>query len=307
MDRGKSSATIININECASDPCQNGGTCVDRVNGYTCSCLAGYVGVHCETDFDECSSDPCQNGGACVDSVNSYSCNCVSGYVGVHCETDTDECSSGPCQNGGACVDQVNGYGCNCVTGYQGVHCETPICTQDCQNDGTCTAPDTCTCSPCYTGAICESVLSGSPGPLGLEDGSVTDNQFTASSVYADLSPYKGRLNNARFWAASSGSLPCWLQVDFLTPVVITGIKTQGAGTVGQWIKTFQVKYGTDVNALKDYTLSNVVVTLNANTDQATVVENVINQVIARYFRVMILTFEWHPALRMEIIGYRCI
>ncbi|XP_072022551.1 lactadherin-like [Amphiura filiformis] len=126
------------------------------------------------------------------------------------------------------------------------------ICTQDCQNDGTCTAPDACTCSPCYTGAICESVLSGSPGPLGLEDGSVTNNQFTASSTYLDLSPYKGRLNDARFWAASSGSQPCWLQVDFLTSVVITGIKTQGAGTVGQWIKTFQLKFGTDVNALKD-------------------------------------------------------
>ncbi|XP_072017311.1 EGF-like repeat and discoidin I-like domain-containing protein 3 [Amphiura filiformis] len=145
----------------------------------------------------------------------------------------------------------------------------TAICTQDCQNDGTCKAPDICTCSPCYTGAICESVLSGTPGPLGLEDGSVTDNQFTASSTYAyeDLPPYKGRLNDARFWAASSASLPCWLQVDFLTPVVITGIKTQGAGTIGQWIKTFQVKFGTDVNALKYYTLSNITVTFTANTD----------------------------------------
>jgi len=27
------------INECASNPCQSGGTCNDLVNGYTCTCL----------------------------------------------------------------------------------------------------------------------------------------------------------------------------------------------------------------------------------------------------------------------------
>ena len=37
------------IDECASNPCQNGCLCTDEVNGYTCSTLAGYTGVHCET------------------------------------------------------------------------------------------------------------------------------------------------------------------------------------------------------------------------------------------------------------------
>ncbi|XP_072017664.1 uncharacterized protein [Amphiura filiformis] len=297
----------VDINECSSGHCQNGGTCMDNVNGYSCSCLAGYVGVHCEIDFDECSSDPCQNGGKCVEGVASYICHCLPGYVGVHC-TDIDECSSGACLNGGTCENLVNGFSCKCVIGYVDAHCETAICTKGCEIGGTCTAPDTCTCLPCYTGTMCESVVSGIPGPLGLEDGSVTDNQFTASSTWAfgDIAPYKGRLNYTGFWAAASRSLPCWLQVDFLSPVVITGIKTQGAPTVDQWIKTFQVKFGSDVNALKDYTLSNVTVTFNANTDRTTVVENAINQVIARYFRVMILTFQWHPAMRMEVIGYRC-
>ena len=37
------------IDECASDPCMNGATCVDRLNMYTCDCDAGYKGTHCET------------------------------------------------------------------------------------------------------------------------------------------------------------------------------------------------------------------------------------------------------------------
>ena len=37
------------IDECASEPCMNAATCVDRWNRYTCDCDAGYEGTHCET------------------------------------------------------------------------------------------------------------------------------------------------------------------------------------------------------------------------------------------------------------------
>ena len=38
-------------------------------------------------DIDECASSPCQNGGTCTDAVNSYTCACVDGYNGDDCET----------------------------------------------------------------------------------------------------------------------------------------------------------------------------------------------------------------------------
>ena len=40
---------FIDIDECASSPCQNGGSCTDQVNGYTCNCVDGYYGSDCET------------------------------------------------------------------------------------------------------------------------------------------------------------------------------------------------------------------------------------------------------------------
>ncbi|XP_066271748.1 uncharacterized protein [Branchiostoma lanceolatum] len=36
---------------------------------------------------DECSSQPCQNGGQCIDGDNRYECQCAPGYTGVNCET----------------------------------------------------------------------------------------------------------------------------------------------------------------------------------------------------------------------------
>merc|ERR1712226_611584 len=94
-------------------------------------------------DIDKCDSSPCQNGGSCTDEINGYTCNCADGYDGFHCENDVDECTTNPCQNGGTCVDLIgstlfagNGYVCNCVDHktklapyqYQGVNCKTGDC-----------------------------------------------------------------------------------------------------------------------------------------------------------------------------------
>lgn len=37
-------------------------------------------------DIDECESNPCQNGGACRNLENSFQCVCVTGFIGVFCE-----------------------------------------------------------------------------------------------------------------------------------------------------------------------------------------------------------------------------
>ncbi|XP_069125355.1 protein eyes shut-like [Argopecten irradians] len=36
---------------CLSNPCQNGGTCVDGLDRYSCLCLTGWSGINCERDI----------------------------------------------------------------------------------------------------------------------------------------------------------------------------------------------------------------------------------------------------------------
>ncbi len=43
-----SNGTFTRVDECASNPCQNGGACTDALNGYTCSCPITFGGIHCE-------------------------------------------------------------------------------------------------------------------------------------------------------------------------------------------------------------------------------------------------------------------
>ena len=44
---------VLDINDCESNPCENGGTCSDAVNGFTCECFPGYTDKNCQTGVSE--------------------------------------------------------------------------------------------------------------------------------------------------------------------------------------------------------------------------------------------------------------
>ncbi|XP_035801720.2 sushi, nidogen and EGF-like domain-containing protein 1 isoform X1 [Amphiprion ocellaris] len=167
----------IDVDECASSPCQNGGTCEDQINGFICQCPPGYTGIHCETDIDECKDRPCFNNASCVQGAGSFTCVCEPGYTGVLCETDIDECESQPCLNGGECIDQVNNFTCTCPATFTGTFCETELVAlqansteaenqtalcedEDCKKHQICEHTSSgiynCTCAPGFYGDKCE-------------------------------------------------------------------------------------------------------------------------------------------------------
>merc|ERR1712002_1253079 len=93
------------IDECASSPCQNGATCEDEVNKFTCQCEENWEGDLCEIEIvkevevvDPCESEPCKNDASCeADSEGGYKCTCTKGWEGQNCEDKIKMCDSTPC------------------------------------------------------------------------------------------------------------------------------------------------------------------------------------------------------------------
>ncbi|XP_063771838.1 sushi, nidogen and EGF-like domain-containing protein 1 isoform X8 [Pseudophryne corroboree] len=176
------------IDECESQPCQNGAVCKDRVSHFLCDCQEGYSGKHCELEINECFSEPCKNGGTCQNFPGGFLCTCPEGFVGAHCETELDGCDSSPCQNGGICENLAGSYLCVCPRGFYGYHCQTvsDLCLLNpCGSHGVCVSSAegavSCTCRTGYTGITCERDLLP---PLSLSLGAVGE-----SSVWVFWTP----------------------------------------------------------------------------------------------------------------------
>lgn len=132
------------IDPCLTQPCNNGGTCVNRKDSFQCICARGFSGVLCENG-PECNNCPkgteciagqccesdfsgkqckqvegevcnCLNGGTC--NGNTSVCICPEGFDGAICKNDIDECIQNPniCVHG-ICVNQPGTFKCYCEPG----------------------------------------------------------------------------------------------------------------------------------------------------------------------------------------------
>ncbi|XP_076211338.1 protein crumbs homolog 2 isoform X6 [Aptenodytes patagonicus] len=126
---------FTNIDECGSQPCQNGGLCVDLINGFLCHCLPGYSGVECAVNINECEEGPCKNGAVCEDGIADYTCHCAPSQDGIiwggkNCSVKLTGCQTHDCQNGALCIPtyqaESHGHLCQCQPGFYDATCSTP-------------------------------------------------------------------------------------------------------------------------------------------------------------------------------------
>ncbi|XP_071478488.1 uncharacterized protein [Diadema antillarum] len=183
---------------CASQPCQNGGSCTAYASAFLCRCTTDFTGLRCEIPVvnapsaTACDDNPCAHG-ACVSSASDrFTCMCPAQWRGTACEVDVDECSewSGDlCGNGTVCINEDGGY-----------RCEDPCASPNpCENGGTCSITHsdpyyTCECGPNHEGDNCDILVET---PCVKEPcqhgGTCTNDQEAALGFRCDCGPdYQG-------------------------------------------------------------------------------------------------------------------
>ncbi|KAI8512863.1 hypothetical protein Bbelb_095020 [Branchiostoma belcheri] len=93
-------ADFPDIDECASSPCQNGGTCLHGLNSYHCHCPIGYGGDNCQTDLDLCAQVVCPFNWQCQDEGSNFVC-----LAGTRL-AEPFSCSSASCPDGMYCREE---------------------------------------------------------------------------------------------------------------------------------------------------------------------------------------------------------
>ncbi|KAJ1524333.1 hypothetical protein ONE63_010839 [Megalurothrips usitatus] len=75
------------LEPCARNTCLNGALCLLEDGEDVCYCVPDYHGDRCQLQYDECRRGPgCRNGGTCIDGVDEFSCSCPPGLSGFQCE-----------------------------------------------------------------------------------------------------------------------------------------------------------------------------------------------------------------------------
>ncbi|KAK3927354.1 Protein eyes shut, partial [Frankliniella fusca] len=75
------------LEPCAKNSCLNGALCLLEDGEDVCYCVPDFHGDRCHLQYDECRRGPgCRNGGTCIDGVDDFSCSCPPGLSGSTCE-----------------------------------------------------------------------------------------------------------------------------------------------------------------------------------------------------------------------------
>ncbi|XP_032876421.1 fibulin-7 [Amblyraja radiata] len=133
-----STANCTEVNECTSNPCQNGGTCVDAVNRYACICPNNWTGSHCGhpvptagagVDLSEFGDTSFSRKPRCAKVEGAQHCSCDAGFhmsgtsENSLCQ-DVDECEvfqlegvTRLCMH--TCINVPGSYRCTCPPTYR--------------------------------------------------------------------------------------------------------------------------------------------------------------------------------------------
>ncbi|XP_078574850.1 uncharacterized protein LOC144861039 [Branchiostoma floridae x Branchiostoma japonicum] len=258
---------------CQINICYNSGECSTCFNdSYSvCSCLAGYTGDICNMDVDECASTPCQNGGTCINGVNSYHCHCTVGYGGEICQTDLDLCAQIACPFNWQCQDEgnhyiclagntrmVEPYACSSASCPDGMYCRE----EDIDLCALVTCPFDWTCQNLGTHTTCLAGRTRLVEPYSCSSASCPDGQEYLTTV-DNWDFFKvqvsGQMTNANVKAtceAAGMRYPCYMSGNYCQPLDDTFVYFPGGWGYGD--SAWGVDYDTNAYSLHGADYSNM-------------------------------------------------
>ncbi|XP_071486087.1 lactadherin-like [Diadema antillarum] len=297
---------------CLSDPCLHHSQCTETDDGFNCTCLDGWQGTRCEK-------------AAFIETVRILGGNRNEGRIVFAPRYSPDKfrlvrqnewtvnASRLVCQYLGfqGVYGTVNGnfYGESSQDVYAKVgvvSCPTNAanitdCWMDEETDDGVDATIGIVC--------CSESPSMSPGsPLGLENGAIPDSSITASSCHRDgLCTQHARLNGPTSWSTSVLNTSQWLQVQFRSNFLLSGIITQGRASYDQYVTSYKLSYSLDSMVWTEYKdpFTGSVKVYPANYDTDSHVTSLLPKPVrARYVRFHPITFRNYASMRVEVLGH---
>ncbi|XP_068009825.1 LOW QUALITY PROTEIN: protein eyes shut homolog [Melanerpes formicivorus] len=185
----------MQIGNCGSSSCANGGTCADYEGHFKCICPPGSGGERCQLALHACllcnsscapgaacvhpaqgfnysclapcpaDTEVCANGGSCFyeEEKQRAHCVCAPGWTGQGCLENINDCEENQCQHGATCEDETNQYSDDLDEGIESVISKYADDNKLGEDVGeTCSVQVAeCLDRPCWNGGVCEEDLSG--------------------------------------------------------------------------------------------------------------------------------------------------
>ena len=131
------------------------------------------------------------------------------------------------------------------------------------------------------------SLIGACGAPLGLEDGRISKNAMTASSMWDRRhGPYRARLNilnrgGTGAWSSRYNNVFQWLQIYLGYVTKVVACATQGRYDANQWVKKYEISYGLFGNKIKFYSINRKVqVKTKCNKTHLLVIKSFVSSLI---------------------------
>ncbi len=89
---------------------------------------------------------------------------------------------------------------------------------------------------------------------MGVNNGDLLEEAFTASSYNVSTEPWAARLNRDGAWCAENNLTGEYLQIDLGEKEMVTGVSTQGKhGKDGKWVTEYTMSWAHGNNPMLPY------------------------------------------------------